>query len=184
MEINLEIETAFHETGHLFMFELFGCKYEDVSINGEEGIVNGDDNIRTDTMLNKLIFACICFSGSIAEDLYKYPIDLDTPVESVYEECLYGSTLIVGGGVADLYKYAEMSLCKHYESLLKCFTRKIIIDNWFMVSTIANSLAKKKRLTDKEVKILLGDFKLREKYDIYISELKAILSEEYSMADS
>ena len=62
MKINLERETAFHEAGHVFMFELVGWEYEDVEINGEEGIVNGDE--RTDTMLNKLICACIWGSRS------------------------------------------------------------------------------------------------------------------------
>ena len=60
------------------------------------------------------------------------------------------------------------------KSLLKV-TRKIIVDSWSMVSIIANSLAEHKRLTDKEVKKLLGDFKLKEKYDISILELQAIL---------
>lgn len=168
--------TAFHEAGHVFMFELVGLEYEDVSINGEEGIVNGYDNIKTDNMLNKFIFACICFSGSIAEDLYIYPIRLDDALESIYESDLYGSSLN-GSGKADNDKYEEMGMgldgC-YKKSLLKV-TRKIIVDSWSMVSIIANSLAEHKRLTDKEVKKLLGDFKLKEKYDISILELQAIL---------
>jgi hypothetical protein len=193
MEINLEeIATAFHEAGHAFMSELVGWKYEYVEINGHEGGLFGCVE-RTNTMLDKLILACICLSGGITEVLYLlFSRDLGDSgdiAENLYQFSvapdfvlvLYGAfTCNVGGGDRDLSKYLEIGLCEGFLKPLIEFTGKIIIDNWYMVSTIANSLAEHKRLTYEEVKRLLGDFELRElrkKYAVYISELRAISPE-------
>ena len=192
MEINLEeIATAFHEAGHAFMSELVGWKYEYVEINGHKGGLFGCVE-RTNTMLDKLILACICLSGGITEVLHLFSRGLGDSggiaeklyqfsIESDFVSVLSGAfTCNVGGGDVDLSKYREIGLCEGFREPLIEFTGKIIIDNWYMVSTIANSLAEQKRLTYEEVKRLLGDFKLRElreKYDVYISELRAISPE-------
>ena len=192
MEINLEeIATAFHEAGHAFMSELVGWKYEYVEINGHKGGLFGCVE-RTNTMLDKLILACICLSGGITEVLHLFSRDLGDSggiAENLYQfsvapdfvSVLYGAFACnEGGGDEDLSKYLEIGLCEGFLKPLIEFTGKIIIDNWYMVSTIANSLAEQKRLTYEEVKRLLGDFKLRElreKYDVYISELRAISPE-------
>jgi|GEM_PF-2456815 len=184
MEINLEeiAKTAFHEAGHAFMSELVGWRYEYVEINGLKGGLFGCVE-RTNTMLDKLILACICLSGGITEVLYR---DSGDVAEKLYQFSvapnfvlvLYGSfSCNEGGGDMDLSKYREIGLSEGFLKPLIEFTGKIIIDNWYMVSTIANSLAEHKRLTYEEVKGLLGDFKLRElreKYAVYISELRAI----------
>ena len=67
-----------------------------------------------------------------------------------------------------------MGLTRSYMNSLLDFTRKIIIDNWSIVETIANSLAKNKQLTSKEVKNLLSNCELKEKHHVYILELQAV----------
>lgn len=164
-------ETAFHEAGHTFMHELFDLPYEDVLVNEDGGELNFiyQEITKTSSLLSKLIYACICFSGSIAEDMYKYPRGLDDSQDSIY-----GSSLYFGGAITDLYKYQEMGLTRSYMNSLLDFTRKIIIDNWSIVETIANSLAKNKQLTSKEVKNLLSNCELKEKHHVYILELQAV----------
>ena len=193
MEINLEeiAKTAFHEAGHAFMSELVDWKYEYVEINGHKGGLFGCVE-RTNTMLDKLILACICLSGGITEVLHLFSRGLGDSggiAEKLYQFSIESDFVFVlsgsfscneGGGDMDLSKYREIGLHEGcWQPLIK-FTGKIIIDNWYMVSTIANSLAEHKRLTYEEVKGLLGDFKLRElreKYAVYISELRAISPE-------
>ncbi len=162
--------TAFHEAGHTFMHELFDFPYKDVLINEDGGELNFtyQEITEADPMLSKLIYSCICFSGSIAEDMYTYPRGSDDS-----QDAIYGSSLFFGGGITDLEKYQEMGLPKSYRESLLDFTRKIIIDNWLIISTIANSLVKNKHLTSKEVKELLSNYKLKEDYHVYILELQS-----------
>jgi len=164
-------ETAFHEAGHTFIHELFDFPYKDVLINEDGGELNFtyQEITEADSMLSKLIYSFICFSGSIAEDMYKYPRGSDDSQDSIY-----GSSLYFGGGITDLYKYQEMGLSRSYMESLLDFTRKIIIDNWLIISMIANSLVENKYLTDKEVKKLLSNCELKEKYHVYILELQSV----------
>ena len=162
-------KTAFHEAGHVFLHEVFEIPYKSVQINenaqiGEqEGVVHGDG----EATIDNLIYACICFSGAVAQDKHTHP--------SCSSE-QYGLSLQEGLWVngSDLDKYKKLGLYQNHFLPLLDITIKIIIDNWELVSKIANALIKKKKLQSEEVKQILGDWKLKEKQYLYTLELKEI----------
>lgn len=180
---------AFHEAGHVSVYELFGWEYKYVEIDEKgDGKVSGGYE-GTNAMLDELILAFICFSGGIAEALFlssnrgyeavdlskflKYFGEPDSP-DSM--DLLYAHLKREGGG-ADVSKYQKIGLHESYRNPLLKFTGEIIIDNWSVVSIIANYLAERKRLTAKEVKKLLSDSRLRELGVLklkYIKELKEL----------
>lgn len=172
---------AFHEAGHVFAHELFGCEYKCVTIEekGKGKVSDGYEG--TDAMLDKLILACICFSGGIAEkqqywfslERKDFLISLDKPD---FVDDFYGFLKYDGAG-EDVCKYQKIGLHESYRNPLLKFTGKIIAHNWNVVSIIANYLAERKRLTAKEVKKLLSDSRLRELGVLklkYIKELKEL----------
>lgn len=162
-------KTAFHEAGHVFLHEVFEMPYKSVQINengqiGEQqGVVNGDG----EAWIDDLIYACVCFSGAVAQDKYTHPSCLPENYGLSLQEGLW-----VNG--SDLDKYKKLGLPENYFLPLLDTTIKIIIDNWELVSKIANALIKKKELQSEEVKRILGDWTLKEKQYLYTLELKEI----------
>jgi hypothetical protein len=159
-------KTAFHEAGHVFLHEVFEIPYKSVQINenaqvGEhEGVVHGDEEASIE--IDELIYACICFSGAVAEDKYTYPS---------YSPKNYGLSIQEG---TDLDKYQQLGLHKNYFDPLLDSTIKIIIDNWELVSKIANALIKEKELRSEEVKQILGNWELKEKQYRYTLDIEEI----------
>lgn len=162
--------TAFHEAGHAFLHELFGLPYTDVQITeGEERVsFTYPEPTSHDDLVTQLIYACACFSGSIAEDTYSQPSNAD----------LSGFSLIIGGGIVDNQKYRELNLPQSCRKPLLAITRKIILENWSHIEKIAESLLEKTSLTSAEVGQLLDRLdrlKLEQQRQSYHAELQSLI---------
>ena len=169
LKYEILIPTAFHETGHAFIYEIFEVSYKDIEISFKGG---GNLNSKyspeiTSPLINKLFYACICFAGVISENEYKGVNYTDKNLKELFK----------GGGECDLEMYKEMGFPKNYEIPLRDITKKIITENWELVSKIANKLVEKKKMCSEEVKQLLGDWGLKEKQHRYILELGRIPQE-------
>jgi len=172
MEENTALEktmkTAFHEAGHVFLHQVFKIPYTSVQINENinENVQKGSVHGAEEAPIDDLIYACICFSGAVAQDKYTHPSCLPEQYGESLQEGLW-----VNG--SDLDKYKKLGLSENHFRPLLDFTIKIIIDNdnWELVSKIANALIKKKQLRSEEIKQILGDLKLKEKQYLYTLDL-------------
>jgi len=140
-------KTAFHEAGHVFLHELCEIPYKSVQIFSEqEGRVFGNE----EPPIDPLIYACICFSGAVAQDKYA-----DPSCSPKY----YGISLQEGVGVngSDFDQYKKLKLPENHFLPLLDTTRKAVIDidHWELISKIANAPMEKKKLQSEEVKQIL-----------------------------
>jgi len=179
LKYEILILTAFHETGHAFIHEIFELSYTDMEISFKNGgLLNSSysdsEKITCNSpLIDKLFYACICFAGVISENEYK-------GVNYIVRDF---SKLFEGGGACDWKNYQDIccqGICCFQDSWvipLRDITRKIITENWELVSKIANKLVEKKKMCSEEVKQLLGDWGLKEKQHRYILELERIPQE-------
>jgi len=168
------MSTAFHETGHAFIHEIFELSYIDMEISFENGgTLNSQyaleiENTCNLLLIDRLFYACICFAGVISENEYKRVNYTDKNFSESFK----------GGGECDWKNYQY--ICCFQDSWvipLRDITRKIIAGNWELVSKIANELFKEKKMKSEEVKQLLGDCGLKEQQNRYILELERISQE-------
>lgn len=163
--------SAFHETGHLIIHEIFGWKYINVLIQDSERRVRYDYQEPTEDscLIEKVIYACICLSGKVTENRYRLLAstkELGTPI--------WMDGAGVDGEVSDWYKYQALRLPSEYFPLLQKFAESIIIEHWPLISKIANILSMKKKLTFEEIQPILVRYNLGGKRQSYIRNLEAI----------
>jgi len=164
------LSAAFHETGHVLIHEVFGWSYTDAYVNeaGKEGVRYTYSDPREESpVLDKLIYACICLAGSIAEDKFDRP--------NIKRKEL-GVSLIDGGldQESDISKYYSLKFPPElFEEIIDA-TIDIILDNWEAVSKIATTLEKEGHLTNEDVKKLLNEADLTENKSIYMDRLEQI----------
>ena len=172
LKYEILMPTAFHETGHSFIHEIFELLYTDMEISFKNG---GNLNSRYSleitshsTLIDKLFYACICFAGVISENEYKGGNYIDSNLSELFKK----------GGECDWKNYQDICCFpSSYDIPLRDITRKIIAENWKLVSKIANTLVKKEKMSSEEVKQILGDWGLKEKQHPYSSKLKTISKE-------
>ena len=101
------LSTAFHEAGHVLIHEIFDLPYINVLVTeaGKEGVnYSYPDPKPTSPDIDKLIYACVCFAGAVAED--KFNFGHDAPKEDL------GTSMLAGYGYpgSDATKFQELNL--------------------------------------------------------------------------
>ncbi|MFG6102045.1 hypothetical protein U2F10_07315 [Leptothoe sp. EHU-05/26/07-4] len=140
---------AFHEAGHVLIHEIFDWPYTDVSVAevGKEGVnYSYPDPQKDSPAQEKLIYACICCAGAVAEDKFNFPAD--TPREDLGKSFYLRNT-----EGSDYEKYSELNLPPmSSERIMDDIVIDMILENWDSVSEIAQALHAKKRLSSNDVK--------------------------------
>ena len=184
LKYEILIPIAFHETGHSFIHEIFELRYTDMEISFKDGGNLNSQYSREITpnspLIDRLFCACICFAGVISENEYKGGKYIDSNFSELFKrggECdwkIY-SELFKKGEECDWKIYKDECYCPDsYVIPLRDITRKIIVENWELVSKIAKTLVEKEKMSSEEVKQILGDWGLKERHYPYISELETI----------
>lgn len=147
------------------MIRLFGYDVINASIDKDNG---GETNYIPYTppeliedLMEKYIFTCIAFAGSIAEDIFR---GFEEPFAS----------LSVGGGGDDFSKYTKLGFPIGSSDRFLDPVRKIVEENWDLISHIADIICEKKCLSSSEVNEIFQDKDLDEKQEFYKLELSKI----------
>lgn len=170
--------TAFHEAGHVIVHEIFGWSYTNALIRSDGGTVNYDyeEITKESPWLDQLIYACICLSGSVAEDKHRACL----PPER-YGASVWMAKAHIGEEMTDWDKYQSLKLSNPHYRLLQKFVNKLISENWSLIEKIAITLLERKELTFEEIQPMLDG--QREQRQLYIQELQAIPKKTESCAE-
>ena len=166
------LSTAFHEAGHVLIHEIFDWPYIDVSVTeaGKEGVnYSYPDPKPNSPDTDKLIYACVCCAGAVAEDKFKF--GHDAPKENL------GASLIAGYGYfrSDATKFQELRLpAGTLENILE-ITADIVLENWEAVSNIAQIINEQKHVCSEDIHKLLNETSFRKDTEQYLQRLIDVL---------
>lgn len=163
------LSTAFHEAGHVLIHEIFGRPYTDVSVAevGKEGVnYSYPDPQKDSPAIEKLIYACICYAGAIAEDKFNFLPDVAK--EELGRTIAYGVMSLD----SDLAKFKNLHLPQGSYEKVQEVVSNMVIENWKTVSTIAQALYEKKHITSENIKLLLDQTGFISNRDFYVQQLK------------